>query len=155
MKCVLVTTDFSELGDQALAPAGELAEKLGATLVVAHVLGGERPPQPDPSAPYFTVAQRLFEADEEMVKQTLASLQERGEKAFGNLEWKAAVARGAPVEGILALAESEGADLVVTSSQGRTGLSRIFLGSVAEELARLSKIPVLIWKSPKPVEESE
>ena len=36
--------------------------------------------------------------------------------------------------------------MIVISSSGRTGLSRIVLGSVAEEVARSSPIPVLIWK---------
>lgn len=147
MKRVLVTTDFSELGDLALAPAATLAGKLGADLTVAHVLGGEKPPEPDPNASYYTVAKRLFEADQELEAQTRASLEERAKGLPGTPE--ITVARGTVVAGILNLVDKVSADLIVISSQGRTGLSRIFLGSVAEELARESKIPVLIWKQPK------
>jgi nucleotide-binding universal stress UspA family protein len=145
MKRLLVTTDFSELGDSAIPPAAELAGKLGAELTICHVLGGERPPKPDKDAPYFKVAQRLFEADEEMERQALASIEERASD-LADVEWVAKLARGAAIDGIMAVAKDTGADMIVISSQGRTGLTRILLGSVAEELARESPVPVLIWK---------
>lgn len=144
MKKILVTTDFSELGDLAVQPAAELAKRLGAELLVAHVLGGEAPPEPDEGAAYYKVAKRLYDADMEMERQTLAALEERTRDL--GVDGRAVVARGAPVEGILSLAGRENVDLIVISSQGRTGLKRILLGSVAEELARLSPVPVLIWK---------
>ncbi|RMG18932.1 MAG: universal stress protein [Planctomycetota bacterium] len=144
VKKILVTTDFSELGDLAVQPAAELAKRLGAELLVAHVLGGEAPPEPDEGAAYYKVAKRLYDADMEMERQTLAALEERTRDL--GVDGRAVVARGAPVEGILSLAGRENVDLIVISSQGRTGLKRILLGSVAEELARLSPVPVLIWK---------
>lgn len=145
MKRLLVTTDFSELGDLAIAPAADLARRIGASLTLVHVLGGERPPKPDKDGAYFHVAKRLYEADAEMEQTAKASLEERA-KGFEGLEWKAAIARGSPIAGILALAKKHETDLIIISSQGRTGLTRILLGSVAEELARESPIPVLIWK---------
>jgi tellurite resistance protein TerC len=147
VKRILVTTDFSELGDGALTPAAELASKLGAELILAHVLAGDRPPEPDQDAPYYKVAKSLFDADQEMERQALASLDERG-KGLDGVEPRSVLTRGTAIAGILALAEEQGVDLIVISSQGRTGLKRILLGSVAEELARRSPRPVLIWKTP-------
>jgi nucleotide-binding universal stress UspA family protein len=147
MKHVLVTTDFSELGDQALAPAADLARRLEAKLTIAHVVTAEQPPAPDPSAPYYHVAQRLYEADQELAAGVRASLEERA-AAVGGAE--VAVARGGAIDGLLALVRERGIDLIVMSSQGRSGLTRILLGSVTEELARRSPVPVLIWKSPPP-----
>lgn len=149
MKRLLVTTDFSDLGDSAIGHAADLAKRIGASLTLIHVLGGERPPKPDEDAAYFEVAKRLYDADAEMEQTAQASLEERA-KGFEGLEWKAAIARGSPIEGILSVAKAEQIDLIVISSQGRTGLTRIFLGSVAEELARESPVPVLIWKEPRP-----
>lgn len=152
MKHVLVTTDFSELGDQAIAPAADLARRIGARFTIAHVVTAERPPAPDPDAPYFKVAQRLWEADQELEKGVRAALEERAAQvggaagASGGAE--VAVGRGGAIDGILELVQSLGVDLIVMSSQGRSGLSRILLGSVAEELSRRSPVPVLIWKSP-------
>jgi nucleotide-binding universal stress UspA family protein len=149
VKHLLVTTDFSALADQAIEPAADLARRLGAKLTLAHTITSDRPPEPDPDAPFFNVAQRLYQADQELEGQVKASLTERAQK-LKDLDVGVAVARGDAVEGIVALARDLGADLIVISSQGRTGLARMLLGSVAEEMARNSPIPVLIWKGPAP-----
>jgi hypothetical protein len=51
---------------------------------------------------------------------------------------------GTPADEIVAFAEGEKIDLIVMSSHGRTGLSRVFLGSVAELVLRKARCPVLI-----------
>ena len=53
---------------------------------------------------------------------------------------------GDPGREIAAFAESQHADLIVMPSHGRTGLSRILIGSVAERVVRLAHCPVLILK---------
>ena len=146
MKHILVTTDFSELADKAINPAGDLAKRLGAKLTLAHVLTTDKPAEPDPSAPFFKVATRLYEADRELEGQVLASLRERTQKLGAGVDVGVAVGRGNAVDGIIALAKELGADVIMISSQGRTGIARMLLGSVAEELARVSPLPVLIWK---------
>jgi nucleotide-binding universal stress UspA family protein len=55
---------------------------------------------------------------------------------------------GDPVEAILRVAEEIGADLIVMGTHGRTGLSRLFMGSVAEQVLRRAPCPVLTLKSP-------
>ena len=145
MKQVLVTTDFSELADEAIAPAAEIARGTGAELTLAHVLGTERPPKPQADAAYYKVAQRLYEADQELEAQARASLEERA-RTLSGVRCNVALARGEPVAGILQIAKQQQTEMIVISSQGRTGLRRFLLGSVAEELARLSPVPVLIWK---------
>lgn len=144
---VLVTTDFSALADQAIAPAVELVQGAGGTLILTHVLGGQRPAKPDPTAPHYELAKRLYEGDLESEREALAKIEERL-KRYDGLKWRAVVGRGEPIEAILAAAAREKADLIAISSQGRTGLKRLILGSVAEELARVSPLPVLIWKQP-------
>jgi nucleotide-binding universal stress UspA family protein len=145
VKHILVTTDFSDLADGAIAPAAELARGLGAKLTLAHVVISDKATEPDPDAPYFKVAQRLYQADLDLEAQVTTSLRERAQKVQG-VDVGVAVGRGDPVQGIIKVAKNIDADLVVISSQGRTGLARMILGSVAEEMARVSPIPVLIWK---------
>ena len=145
MTHVQVTTDFSELAYQAIPPAADLAKRLGAKLTIAHVLTAERPPEPDPGAPHYKVAKRLWEADQELEAEVKASLQERAAECQGTVE--VAVCRGGAIESILELVAAKGIDMIVMSSMGRSGLSRILLGSVTEELARRSPVPVLIWKN--------
>jgi nucleotide-binding universal stress UspA family protein len=54
---------------------------------------------------------------------------------------------GLPTTRILEVAERSGATMVVMGSQGRTGLDHMMLGSKAEQVVRLSPIPVLIVKA--------
>jgi len=51
---------------------------------------------------------------------------------------------GKPADEILAYAEKNGADLIIMSTHGRSGVSRWLLGSVAERIVRHSPIPVLM-----------
>jgi nucleotide-binding universal stress UspA family protein len=57
------------------------------------------------------------------------------------------LACGEPWQEILETAKRAGADLIVMGTHGRRGLSRVFLGSVAEKVVRLAPMPVLIVSS--------
>jgi nucleotide-binding universal stress UspA family protein len=54
---------------------------------------------------------------------------------------------GSPATAIVFLAEKENVDMIVMPTHGRTGLSRLLMGSVAEEVVRKAKCPVLTVKS--------
>jgi nucleotide-binding universal stress UspA family protein len=56
---------------------------------------------------------------------------------------------GLPVSRILETAEKIDARMIIMGSQGRTGLAHVMLGSKAEQVVRLSPIPVLIVKADK------
>jgi nucleotide-binding universal stress UspA family protein len=58
---------------------------------------------------------------------------------------------GEPATAIVEDAEKEGADLIVMGTHGRTGLSRLLMGSVAEAVVRRAKCPVLTVKHPAQV----
>ena len=57
------------------------------------------------------------------------------------------LSRGSPGEAILRAAQARGSDLLILGSHGRTGLTRLLMGSVAEEIIGKSPCPVLIVKS--------
>lgn len=145
---ILVTTDFSPIAEQAIEPAAQMAQDSDATLILVHVMEA-RPPKPDPKAGHYKAAKAVYEADQEREAKQLTQLEARL-KRYEGLDWKAVIGRGEPIPTILALAKKEQADLLVISSSGRTGFKRLLLGSVAEELARSSPKPVLIWKAPAP-----
>jgi universal stress protein A len=65
------------------------------------------------------------------------------------------VAEGDPAEMILRVAEEVHADLIVMGTHGRTGLSRLLMGSVAEQVVRRAPCPVLTMKAPFPAEQAE
>jgi nucleotide-binding universal stress UspA family protein len=53
------------------------------------------------------------------------------------------LAHGEPWKQILEIAKERMADIIVMGTHGRRGLSRVFLGSVAEKVVRLSPVPVM------------
>lgn len=85
--------------------------------------------------------------DEELRKAAFRRIRDRiGDAA------KLFASSGEPMAAILHRASSGGFDLIVMGTHGRTGLARLILGSVAEEVVRRATIPVLIVKSnPKPI----
>jgi nucleotide-binding universal stress UspA family protein len=56
--------------------------------------------------------------------------------------------KGSPVNEIVEFAERENVDLIVMASHGRTGLSRLLMGSIAEGVMRKAPCPVLIVRQP-------
>ena len=130
---VLVPVDFSYPSRRALSIATALAPNT-AQITAAHVMNSdwryemlENPPEID--------LERIAAKD-----KLHALIGEFDEKR----KIESILVRHGPIaQAILALASEDGADLIVMGTHGRSGLSKIALGSVAEELLRISPIPVL------------
>lgn len=60
---------------------------------------------------------------------------------------RSAVLVGDPAHGIANFAQDKNADLIVIPSHGRTGLTRLLIGSVAERVVRLAHCPVLVLRN--------
>ena len=131
---VLVATDFGEPAERAIATGSELATKFDAklTLVHAYVI----PTTTYDERSYWPAAKIVNEA-ETALRRAVEKTKERAPAA------ESVLVRGDPREGILAVARERGADLIVMGTHGRRGLSRVFLGSIAERVVRTSPIPVL------------
>ncbi|MDR5673947.1 Nucleotide-binding protein, UspA family [Halalkaliarchaeum sp. AArc-CO] len=71
-------------------------------------------------------------------------LSEAAETIPDGFEVDSRVELGSPAERIVAVAEEEGADHIVVGSHGRSGVSRLLLGSVAERVVRTSPVPVTV-----------
>lgn len=136
---ILCPVNFSDQSAVALRTAGMLAKALKAELTVLHTQRWEFPP-------YFTVAQT----------KTLQSHLRRTEKAArryfedfakqnlpDELPRTHVLVEEAPVAAILRLANELPADVIVMGTHGRTGWSRIRLGSVMQDVLRQARIPVL------------
>jgi nucleotide-binding universal stress UspA family protein len=138
---VLVPTDFSALADVAIEQALELCERHGAVLHMLHavVLHADDPNDP---AHHFPDSEEIQGRLEEIA----ASRMEVRLEAAGSVDVEVVRAQrrgiaAAPV--ILEYAAEVEADVIVMSTHGRRGLGRAFLGSVTEEVVRVSEIPVL------------
>jgi nucleotide-binding universal stress UspA family protein len=136
---ILVPTDFSEYSRQAATYAHELAQTFGAKLLLLHVV--ELPAYPVevllPSAEGATLLDDL----ERQARLDLAHLLPKAEHAKADVMCLVAV--GTPYYKIVEVAEAEKVDLIIMATHGRTGLSRLVLGSVAERVVRMASCPVL------------
>ena len=138
MKRLVCPTDFSERGAAAERQAVGLARVLGAELVLVHVgtdatLWREGLYTPEVRA--VVEGQRKWAAD--TLAARVAALAAEGVTA------RAVVRVGLAWKEIVRLAAEEHADMIVMGTQGRAGLERLLLGSVAERVIRQAPCPVL------------
>lgn len=136
---VLVATDFSEAAEAADAQALDLVRRLGAEVVYVHV--GTEPSLYGESPFGMVRVQAVLEAQR---RWATAELERRVQQAQARgVAARYLLPAGVPHLEIVRAAEKEGADMVVLGTHGRTGLERVFLGSVAERVVRLAPCPVL------------
>ncbi len=67
-----------------------------------------------------------------------------------NVEVESVLLEGHPADKIVEFAEQNGIEMIVMGTLGKTGLDRFLLGSVAENVIRHSKTPVLVVRGEKP-----
>lgn len=136
---ILVPTDFSAGSERAWAEARRLAARLGAELVLVHVLVET----PLYSEGPFTMkrARGVFDAARAWAVKTLGEWTETAASAGISARW--VLRTGVPHEEITGVAARERADLIVIGTHGRGGLDRALLGSVADRVIRLARCPVM------------
>ncbi|ETX00374.1 universal stress protein [Candidatus Entotheonella palauensis] len=140
-KHILVPTDFSAYADHALAYAIELATALRARLTLLHVFHlspltvGEVPP-----AVLNTVLQEIETDAQKQTQIALDRIQQAG------LQGDSAIVEGLPFQTIIDAAKDKDIDLIVMGTHGRTGLTHVLMGSVAEKVVRLAPCPVLVTR---------
>jgi len=146
---LLVPVDFTTFSEEALLFASELAEKLGAEVLVLHVIH-------DPlEAPGFYAhkgkkkkfLRSMEEAAEEMMDEFLKKMRNNHHEQAPIKKAIPLLVVGTPVTRILEIAEKKQARMIIIGSHGRTGLSHLLIGSKAEQVVRLSPIPVTVVKS--------
>ncbi len=143
---VLLTTDGSRFAEDAAQVAIGLAKKCGAEVRVLTVV--EHPP-------YYGTPEASALYDAELYRSLSAELEKLGQEAVdrlakivqdAGLETSGTLRRGSPADEIVAEAKEWGAGVIVVSTHGRTGLSRLVLGSVANRVVNLATCPVLLYR---------
>lgn len=137
---ILVPCDFSEYSEKALTWALAMAERWRSHVLLLHVI--PRPAYPPMlMGSYFNVAE--FEASLQADAESRAKeiVTRSGNKP---IQIDTQVVIGEPFHDICRIAEQEKVDLIVMGSHGRTGLSHVLLGSVAERVVRHAPCPVLV-----------
>lgn len=135
IKKVLFPTDFSECAERAFAHAVFLADQYAATL---HVLSIMVPFEGEPGNPMAYLQDLSEEAVDlaEYISDSESDLQTNLSVVY------AREADVSAASGILSYAQEQDVDLIVMGTHGRRGIDHAFMGSVAEEVARVAPCPV-------------
>jgi universal stress protein A len=132
LKSILAPTDFSDLSANGVRYACQLARDMGATLIIFNVVVLD-----ESNAVNKHEIEQHKKRLEEFVTEKVAD-------AAVGLKMRQMVDAGQPFGAIVDRAEKEGVDLIVMSSHGRSGLSRMLIGSVTDKILRGGSCPVLV-----------
>jgi nucleotide-binding universal stress UspA family protein len=132
---ILVPLDGSERAAEVIPSVVELAKKHGSEVLLTYSV-----PILVSLEPYVASAPIVTAAEGEALLQSFR-------KRFGDVPVRSVVRFGDPAMNILALAESEKVDLIAMTTHGRTGASRWFFGSVAEQVTRHATCPLLLVRN--------
>ncbi|HEX9565768.1 MAG TPA: universal stress protein [Gemmatimonadaceae bacterium] len=141
MRKILVPLDGSAFAEQAVETARAIAHRAGAGIEFLSVH------QPDvPASRLSGAPSRDTRLDVELHNsiQTYIQRIERAERARSTFEVNGVLREGPVADSIVAQAVEGSADLIVMTTHGRSGLGRLWLGSVADRVIRSSTVPVLL-----------
>jgi nucleotide-binding universal stress UspA family protein len=132
---ILIATDDSEPAKKATDEAITLAKSFDATIHGVTAVEGDTPkwdsgPEADPP-PESTAGQALGHLKSRVADEYTADAVET------------AVVHGEPAEVILEYAQDHEIDIIVTGTHSRTGMDRLVIGSIAEQIIRESSVPVV------------
>jgi len=147
IKKILAPTDLSELSQAGVRYALKLARATGAEVTVYHTVNydeiveygeevKERVALNRTSRPTSSLLETYHFALGRFVKDHFSDL-------IAGVKIHEKVELGKPDENIVEYAKTEGSDLIVISTHGRTGLSHMLMGSVTEKVVRHASCPVL------------
>jgi nucleotide-binding universal stress UspA family protein len=149
---ILVPVDFSPHAEYAFTYATRLAERFGAKLALLYVVDDSFVTGGWSSEIYVPNVPELMENLIADADRRLASL--KASAAALGLTAETAVIRGRPAHAIVEHAKNGGFDLIVMGTHGRTGVSHVVMGSVAERVLRKAPCPVLTVRGTEAVEAS-
>lgn len=141
-KNILIATDGSELAHKAVEQGFALAKAVGAKVTVVTVTEPWTAVVPGEMGMAFPVDEYEKGAAEN-ASSILATVQREAE-ASGVACETVHVSDQYPAEGIIASAKAQGCDLIVMASHGRRGISRLLIGSQANQVVVHSTVPVLV-----------
>lgn len=134
---VLVAVDDSEASMKAAEHGVHLSLQLGAKLAVVFVIDTTK-------VNADTESGALVQDQVAMLKIEAGGTLDRIAKKFPESVFERFIPEGKPSQGIVDIAKDWEADLIVMGTRGKTGLKRLLLGSTAENIIRLSNMPILV-----------
>ena len=142
---ILVPVDGSETANKALIAALQMARDSGGRVHLVHVVEGLSPMVADPYGAYSgEVIEVMRQSGSKILEDALVVAQAAGVPAdtelFDNFGDRLA-------EVVADAATRFKADLLVVGTHGRRGMGRLLMGSGAEQIIRLSPVPVLVIRA--------
>ncbi|HEX4786547.1 MAG TPA: universal stress protein [Candidatus Sulfotelmatobacter sp.] len=138
VKNVLFATDFSATSEAALPYATAVCRHFGSTLHIAHVMSDASILMMTGGVDYVSLS-TIYEDAHTEAKEKLEQISGRLE-GIRHLTY---VRHGQVWENLAGVVQEEGIDLIVLGTHGRSGLGKLLLGSVAENILRHATCPVL------------
>jgi nucleotide-binding universal stress UspA family protein len=145
-KKIMIATDGSDCANLAIEKGIELARLSGGTVYAVYVMSTAYLTTMDSGAysfvdinPYW---ERIREALKNQGQQAVNYIKELGEAK--GIKVESILLEGYPSDELIRYAEENKMDIVIMGTLGKTGVDRILLGSVAGNLVRHSKIPVMV-----------
>jgi nucleotide-binding universal stress UspA family protein len=138
VKNVLFATDFSATSEAALPYATAICRRFGSTLHTVHVLSDAGLLMMSGGVDYVSLG-TIYEDAHSEAKEKLDQLSAR----FEGISQRNYVRHGLVWKNLAGIIDENGVDLIVLGTHGRTGLGKLLLGSVAEDILRHASCPVL------------
>lgn len=150
-KTIVLPTDLSANADAAVPYAAELSRRFGATIHLIHVCEEEQDLYYATAAGGYGVSAPIdrWLKEDHIGREKRLNEMARSLGALDQVRVVHLLQRGHAAERIALYAEVEKAGLIVMATHGRTGLSHLLVGSVAEKVARTARCPVLSVKPPE------
>ncbi len=145
-KTILVAVDFSADSRKALAEGLALGKMTGADLVLHHVVHDL------PGDPGFYHKKKdhkrsihlMSDAAEDMMKEFVKKSGLKDDAKKAKIKFSTHISKGLPADEIVKRAKKSNADAIVVGTSGRSGLAKLFLGSTAQRVVQMAKIPVVV-----------
>ncbi len=139
MQTIFVPLDFSENSLQALRHSIELAKATESKIIVFH---SYQPPQMGGGS--FTGKKKLIALGKQESEDNMYKVVMRLKETEPDLDFEHLTVDGDPMQRILFYSEEYNSDLIVMGTKGASGLTEVFLGSVASKIINDSSCPVII-----------
>jgi len=140
IRTILCPLDFSDASKNAFRYACEFAKSMGSKIHLLNIVE-PRPLIADMMLTYIPIEEELKTDAEEALLPLVQEARSKG------IDIEAHVIAGAPVDTILKCLADYDAGILIMGFHGRTGLSRLIMGSVAEGVIRSAHIPVMVVKA--------
>lgn len=148
-KHILVPLDGSQIAEQALPHAEELAKTFGSRLTIIsvvepYVIALPTTPAPVPAYNIDTDMDALVAERDDYLQMIKKEAADRG------VDVEIALRRGRPADEILHFAKENQASLIIMTTHGRSGIRRFIYGSVAERVLHSTEVPILLVRTKEP-----